>query len=294
MKLVRKLEDIQTIYGFFGLFSELVDRRRCWHLEGKFDRDINQKSSISDVASYVKICEIAVKDPLVFRNFRRCFEYRLILEHVSKRFGNIYLGLAQENPRWKSYVENIKLQNQVGNPILKFFNGVGKISPTGLRYLKVLVDLEKYFGNLNQFSIAEIGAGFGGQAHAITSNFHIRQYSIYDLPEINELVKKFLSQLSDIEFFKFEDGRNIAFENVTYDLLISNYAFSELNRSLQEKYLRQVILKSKRGYITWNELSFKRLGGYSVDDLLQAIPGSWTEPEKPLTYPNNVIILWNN
>lgn len=274
--------------------SEVIDRKRCWHLRELNSYDCLAKSSISDATSYINVCEIAVKKTEVFSKFRRCFEYRLILEHVSKRFGKKYLAIAQQNPNWKAYVNQIKSQNNIGNPILKKFRNVGHISPTGLRYLKVLVDLEKHFGNLDNFKIAEIGAGFGGQAHAIASNFQIAQYSIYDLPEVNELVKKFLCKLSDIEFFKFEDGRNIAFENVIYDLLISNYAFSELNRSVQENYLRQVILKSKRGYITWNELSFKRLGGYSVDELLQAIPGSWTEPEKPLTYPNNVIILWNN
>lgn len=81
-------------------------------------------------------------------------------------------------------------------------------------------------------------------------------------------------------------------ENEETDLFISNCAFSELNREIQKEYLEKVIMKSKRGYITWNESSYKRFGGYSVDELVSAISGAIVIDEKPLTYVNNRIIIW--
>ena len=57
-------------------------------------------------------------------------------------------------------------------------------------------------------------------------------------------------------------------------------------------YLDNVISNAKMGYITWNELSYKELDGYSVKEIISLIPGSRIIPEEPLTYPNNVIIVW--
>jgi putative sugar O-methyltransferase len=156
----------------------------------------------------------------------------------------------------------------------------------------VLTDLETLFGNLNSMNIAEIGAGFGGQAHAITSNFEIAKYSIFDLPEVNRLIKIFLASLLNTDNFVFVDGRGDLSPNLKFDLVISNYAFSELNRETQEKYLNGVLLNSKRGYITWNELSFRSMNGFSKEELLELIPYSFIIPEEPLTYPNNAIIAW--
>ncbi len=59
-------------------------------------------------------------------------------------------------------------------------------------------------------------------------------------------------------------------------------------------YLGKIILKSKRGYITYNPLSHDALGGYSYDELLKIIPGSVRIDERPLTYKGNCIIVWGH
>lgn len=292
MPKLGKIRDLLTIYGVFGVLEEVSDRRKCWTLSSKLLNQNVSKTSISDATPYVMVCELANSDKEIFTNFRRCLEYRLVLEHVNRRFGKKYLQLASGNPNWRSYLEKINTQNRIGNPILKNFKGIGKTSPTSLRYLKVLTDLEELFGNLNSMNIAEIGAGFGGQAHAITSNFEIAKYSIFDLPEVNRLIKFFLASLINTNNFVFVDGRGDLNSNFKFDLVISNYAFSELNRETQEKYLNSVLLNSKRGYITWNELSFRSMNGFSKDELLGLIPNSFIIPEEPLTYPNNAIIAW--
>ena len=92
---------------------------------------------------------------------------------------------------------------------------------------------------------------------------------------------------------KCEFGKS-PFKNENFDLVISNYAFSELNRNVQKLYLENVLQKTSRGYITWNNLSFKKLGGYSLAELLDLLPGSRYRDENPLTAIGNVIITWNN
>ena len=92
--------------------------------------------------------------------------------------------------------------------------------------------------------------------------------------------------------YEFLDGRK-PIEKIS-DLVISNYAFSELTRSVQEIYLQNLILKSARGYITWNSLSERELSGYNLAELIRLIPNSQIIPERPYTGSGNVIIIWGH
>jgi hypothetical protein len=287
---IRKIRQAWQIYGLFGAVEEILIRRTCWSIK---DFSLNAKgkeTSISDQNSYVQLCELAVTNQGVFSKFRRCREYRLILEHVTKRFGKQYLDVALCNSNASDYYSRIKIQNSIGNPVTFRFKEIGHTSPTTIRYLKVLVDLVRLFGPLDNKVICEIGVGFGGQAHAISVNQNIQKYLLFDLPPVLELNKKFLGAIGDLSKFEFIDGRDPA--SRSSDLLISNYAFSELTREVQLMYMERVVSKAKKGYITWNELSYKQLGGLSVEELLERIPNSVVIPEEPLTYPNNVIVIW--
>ena len=293
MKMFRSLNKAVhalRVYGIYGAAQEMIIRKSCWSINGYFFESEAKKSSISDQNSYLKICELAVLNQQVFSNFRRCHEYRLILEHVTKKFGKKYLKISLRNDSAIEYYRRINVQNDLGNPVMLKFKGIGYSSPTTIRYLKVLIQILELFGKLDDKVICEIGAGFGGQAHAIAVNQNVKKYILYDLPPVLELNKKFLGSIIELGKFEFIDGRNPS-ESYS-DLLISNYAFSELNRDVQMMYLDRVILKAKSGYITWNELSFIELGGLSVSELLEKIPNSFLIEEDPLTYKNNVIIVW--
>ena len=77
-----------------------------------------------------------------------------------------------------------------------------------------------------------------------------------------------------------------------YDFVMSNYAFTELPRTVQDIYLNKIILNSKRGYITYNEVTPTEFGSYKSDELVEMIPGSKILQEEPLTHPKNCIIMW--
>lgn len=265
----------------------------------KYATSMNRQTSISDDDIYPAYCYMAGNDNKIFRHFRRDEIYNKVLEHVTQEQGEEYLAVINKNEEnkfsdadWSEFSKN----DGYGDPRMFSYvlnDKTCSISPTTLRYAKVLNDIIKLFDIDKIKSAAEIGIGYAGQCRILTSYININSYSLYDLPEVLCLAKKYLSGFGSTEKINFIDGTNITVER-EYDFAISNYAFSELIRVVQDIYLEKVILKSKAGYITWNPESCDRLDGYSVEELLNIIPGSSVIPEEPLTAKKNCIIIWGN
>lgn len=168
------------------------------------------------------------------------------LDHVSIEQGKIYLSEILKYGSWtKDFTKVIDKIDSIGSPREFRFAPYGTFSPTLLRYLKIHLDLENIFGQLQKLNIVEIGVGFGGQASVIGFLDKPLSYSFYDIPPVLELVKKFLYEIEVPGNFRYLDGRDPEISKP--DLVVSNYAFSELNRDVQESYLNNVILNSSRG-----------------------------------------------
>jgi hypothetical protein len=81
----------------------------------------------------------------------------------------------------------------------------------------------------------------------------------------------------------------------SYDLAISNYAFSELPMSIQMQYVKKVLSKSKCGYLTMNsgkgppEITTDQL---TLEQLHKLLPPFQILEERPLTRPENYILVW--
>lgn len=264
-----------------------------------FDIEVSEEfrvgnSSITDseiLASYPSLCGVAANDKEVFEKFRSSRVMFEALDHVSIEQGNLYISEILKDKPWSKKFTNVLVQiDRVGKPRKFRFTPYGTFSPTLLRYLKVYTDLNKFFGSLKSLNVVEIGIGFGGQASLISLLDKPMTYKFYDIPPVLELVQKFTKELDVPGNFTFIDGRNPKPE--IPDLVISNYAFSELNRDIQDQYLKNVVLPSPRGYITWNSLSTKTLGGYSLAELIRIIPNSQIHPEVPNTSESNAIIVW--
>ncbi len=280
--------------GFINSFLKLIQSR-------KFQVEVlvgleHKGTSITDgdyTESWPSFAHQAHRDNQIFKKFRRSKVLIEALDHVSLEDAKKYVveieRMSDFRPKFKA---SLKELDSFGKPIKFLMRPYGFYSPTSIRYLKVYLDLCQLFGNLDTFRIAEIGVGFGGQAHLISTLSNPSRYSLMDLPPVLELSKKILNTNTDVGRFDYIDGRNPI--QIESDLLISNYAFSELNKDIQNLYLENVLLSAKRGYITWNNLSEKQLGGLSVADLIRKIPNSQILPEVPLTYPGNCIIYWKN
>jgi hypothetical protein len=251
-------------------------------------------TSVSDSAElgYLKsvIDAVANEDKLV--NFRADPGYQLVLEHVSISLGQKYLDLitSEYNPHPASAIAGLSKLSEFGRPPVHDFSGIGPVSPTILRYVKVAYELDKLFGDLSNLRIGEIGVGFGGQAAVLNKLFGVKNFVAFDLPEVLRLFQIFLSRTESILQPRLVDGRKPV--PVEVDLVVSNYAFSELVRSVQDEYLENVILGAKSGYITWNNLSSKNLDGYSLRELVRKIPGSKVFKEVPMSSKPNRLIVW--
>ncbi len=268
-------------------------RKLCCRISKKIDESITKLhlgKSLSDNNAYPKICLQASRNPRQFESFRRNKAYNEILEHVSEEQGGEYLDIIKEDAEIYRAVNVFKENDKYGNPRMYSYPAIGAISPTTLRYVKVLADLKSLFGTLDHLGIVEIGVGYGGQCRVINSYFKPRSYCLIDIEPALMLSKRFLDHylIDSPIIYKTMDK----LDQQEYDLLISNYAFTELPRKIQDIYLQKCIIGSKRGYITYNEITPPDFKSYKKEELIKIIPDSKIIDEIPLTHPNNCIIVW--
>lgn len=292
-KILRKVKDLYIRYTDKAAYKINYNRLN------KYMVSKGRKTSMSDDNAYPALCHAASEDEKFFRDFRRNFIYNRVLEHVPQYQGQEYLDVIKRNEKLKftdADWDNFRKNDLYGNPRVYSYeinNRTMALSPTTLRYAKVLQDIVTLFDTNKLKKIAEIGIGYAGQCRVLTSYFAVDSYTLFDLPEVLGLAKKYLGKFGSTDKIRFVDGTNIDVDD-EYDFVISNYAFSELIRDVQDIYLEKVILKSKAGYMTWNSLSCDVLDGYTLDELLAKIPGSSVIKEEPLTATNNCIIIWGN
>jgi putative sugar O-methyltransferase len=243
--------------------------------------------------AYPEFCLKASNDMLVFSNFRQNDIYRSILEHVNVETGQLYLDeILKMRKELSIDMDKIKENDLYGNPDLYEYNGIGKICPSTLRYTKVLVDLLRMFNSLDGYKIAEIGVGYGGQCRIINSISRPTDYTLIDIKPALLLAQCYLDGYILSSTMKYKTMNELAKEN--YDLVISNYAFTELRREIQDVYLDKIILNSKRGYITYNEITPDYFKSYNKNELISIIPDSHIIEEIPLTHKKNCIIVWGD
>lgn len=257
-------------------------------------QDVTQ-SSISDVETYLSVVR-GVLHGEYKQNFRACAEYQKILEHVSFGLARQYLQRIESREPLEKLISSelaLKFMDIGSPPIFPFHTSAGKkeLNPTFIRYAHVAKDLEERFGPLDDLVMGEIGVGFGGQAALFNEVNGLKKVFLFDLPEVNELAKWFLSQTSPTLSISTVDGRSPLSTEV--DIVISNFAFSELKREIQESYLNKVIRRSKRGYMLWNRLSETHLDGMTAESFVREIPKAQLEPEVPMSSEGNVLITWN-
>lgn len=251
------------------------------------------RTSISDDNIYPNFCEQASQDTSIFNTFRINNKYTGILEHVTFQQGLTYLNLIKErNPELLKNLNKYSINDSVGSPT-KLLYDIGYFSPTTIRYIKVLGDLINEFGSLDDLDIVEIGCGYGGQAKIIMDTFNVKSYTFIDLPQVLKLSKKFLESTNvDMSKVIFKDITQLT-NDEKYDLIISNYAFTECVKSIQLTYYDKVISKSRMGYITANFISdIFNIDYLTKDELLSMIKNPYIKDEEPITHPNNFILLW--
>ena len=243
-------------------------------------------TSISDTAGFRNACKNAD-----LANFKVDPAITQIFEHVSIPFGEEYAALIREQyPELAERALDFAVNDLVGGSVDRVLTNGVALSPTTLRYVKVAGDLLA-MGLDASNAIVEIGAGYGGQCLILDTlePDPAALYGIYDLPEAADLQQRYLGEhgLNHVMWFSRES------EIRDWDFCLSNYAFSECTREQQDWYLENVILRSSHGYMVCNEISHHfGLESYSVQEILDRIPNSQAEEDKPFTAFRTQIVRW--
>jgi putative sugar O-methyltransferase len=253
--------------------------------------------SLSDNGFYIAAVKKALKSYRKFTYFKQDPWYRTVLEHVTKEQGEQYLKIiGDESPSILEKIEEFKQNDLVGGSSTVNYSRIGKISPSTLRYIKVSSDLLNFFGEDIGERVAEIGVGYGGQLLIADKILKFKRYDLFDLSPVLDLTSRYLESHTLNSAYKTQTI-NQHLGNIKYDLVISNYAFSELSSGLQRAYINKVILMSKRGYMTMNsgtEISAFQVGNLSLSELRELLPDFEVLPERPSTHPGNYIIVWGH
>jgi O-methyltransferase domain len=246
-------------------------------------------TSISDGAGYLRVCAEAAASDSTFDIFRQDPEYRQILEHTSLEQAVGYIHFViQHSPHYLSHLSKLREVDRFGGPeVVSFGDFIGIFSTSAWRYIKVLSDLAMMFGDLSGFRIVEIGGGYGGQCAVISSLFPLSDYIIFDLPEPLALQRKFLER-NEIGNVSFRTEAQLP-ETLECDLLISNYAITELVQPLADRYIDRCVRHAQRAYITGNQIASFCL---SREEMMARLPHAVAIAEMPLTHPDNYILTW--
>lgn len=208
------------------------------------------KTSDNFSNGYLECCQQAVEDDSVYASFRADQRYRSILEHSGQRMGKETFEIIIKQgeaiiDHMKRYVQN----DDIGNPVKYDFSGI-MASPTTLKYIRVLGDLIHEFGDLSKLNILELGGGYGGQCRVISEFSKPKSYTLIDLHWPLKLQEKFLSNYDHVNFVETKDITNM---NDSFDLFISNYALSELDKKRQAAIYDKLIRHISYAYMICNE-----------------------------------------
>lgn len=252
--------------------------------------------SDSENGRYAASVDHALRSQRAFDNFKRDKNYREILEHVSRAKGAQYIEILQSRNDGilDLGLNSVLVSDDIGNPIKYNYEGFPvPLSPTTLRYLKVASDLRLLFGD-ELGNVAEIGCGYGGQALVNDQLLKVQSATLFDLPIVAKLIERYLDS------YLLNGGYRATSINKetknSFDLIISNYAFSELPRVLQIGYINKVISGSKRGYLTMNSGtgSDRSDGKLTLEELRDLLPSFEVFENPPHVSPFHYIIVWGH
>jgi putative sugar O-methyltransferase len=271
------------------ILDELKNRAISWDVSVQ---DWRTTGSLSNTPSYLNAIQAALTSEESFSKFRSCKSYRKILEHVPPRTGEKYLRQLKKAEVPFQTLKNLVPQINLGGPATYHFHDLGSVSPTSIRYAKVHNDIRNLFGDLTNFKILEIGCGYGGLALQMMNGESLRSFEIADLEVVEQLAEKYVLRINPETKNVFGIARQHNHKEI--DLVISNYAFSELTRELQDEYLENFILNSKRGYMIYNHINPIEFESYSAHDFCKMVPGAEIIQEIPQTDKTNVLVVWGH
>ena len=251
----------------------------------------SRESMTGNMPTYLQSCLNAAEDPSFFQDFRSNPDYRSVLECGFVGESVEYL-FKKGSPETLEKLESFEKLDRFGTPGTGDISGLGQFSGATLRYIVIADQITQLFDLPSNAKIVEIGAGFGGQCYILSQMIPFSHYFIYDLPEVDCLIKKMMQMLSVENVYLMPLIEDLPQK---VDLLISNYAFSECDRQTQLDYFEKVVKNADRGYMILNQLGY--FDSLTPKELFQLLEDNHMNPkiyEEPIfTYEGNLLIVWD-
>ena len=169
----------------------------------------------TDLQDYLEGIQEYCNSSEAFKYFRVDERYVFVVEHGTAQQAAQQLDVAYRyhNAIFQDVtaLEVLHEGNIIGSPRLHVLNSEIfptkynplQISSSYARYFKVAAEIESLFGITHysrhaagsQYRVAEIGVGFGGQAHVLWARGWVDTYTLFDLPAVLGLASKYLSQI---------------------------------------------------------------------------------------------------
>ena len=199
---------------------------------------------------WAEICAAIAQGTLKTNDFRRNSAVRDIVETVGPVDGRFYgARIGEWEPAWLTNPAIVQV-DRWGDPIRwpgLLLGTPRAFSPTTLRYLATALWLKRQGYLAEGSEVIEIGVGFGGLAamNALTCGAHT---TLVDLPAVEKSAMRMLEENGLHRHGCLSHERTHA----TVPLVISNYAFSELNATIQDQYLERYLKRADHGVIISN------------------------------------------
>ena len=170
---------------------------------------------------YIGMINKALAEPIAFNNFKSNPAFFSIVG-TSEQFHGVHCyKTVVENPEVLKNLQLFAKNDTIGSPFIKL--KALDIATDTLRFAESVRKLYDTFGDLNGKSVVEFGSNYGGLAFCINTQWsNISRYYLIDLPEVQRLSLKYLSELG-IDTAKLSIGEPVGH----IDFFISEYALTE-------------------------------------------------------------------
>jgi hypothetical protein len=210
--------------------------------------------SISGTMDWPRACAALASGALTSKNFRRIHAVRQVVETLGPVDGRHFARWIRDSAPGYLTDKRVAAIDAWGNPIRWPAACLGTpraFSPTTLRFLAHALWLKKEGFVKEGGTVVEIGVGFGGLAamNAIVSN---ATTIMIDLPPVAVAAMLQMRELG-LGNFASNDQSKATAGDVCF---ISNYAFTELSREMQDAYVDEFIRHADRGVILSNASVF--------------------------------------
>ena len=210
--------------------------------------------SISGTMDWPRACAALASGALTSKNFRRIHAVRQVVETLGPVDGRHFARWIRDSAPGYLTDKRVAAIDAWGDPIRWPAACLGTpraFSPTTLRFLAHALWLKKEGFVKEGGTVVEIGVGFGGLAamNAIVSN---ATTIMIDLPPVAVAAMLQMRELG-LGNFASNDQSKATAGDVCF---ISNYAFTELSREMQDAYVDEFIRHADRGVILSNAAVF--------------------------------------